>query len=1342
MNRPVSALLALSVLAFSLVASADVRVNEIMSSNKKTIANAAGVYADWVELYNSGSEAVDVSGWRLCDSTTKAWSKWHALPEGTVIPANGYLLVWADDVDGMVGGEIHVAVGFSASGEEVALARAEGDIVSSFAFPQQTSDISYGYDAGGNLVFFETPTPGAANGAASVGVTPAILFSERHGFKSTAFTLTLEPEAPTSKQIYYTLDGSSPVDSATRMAYTGPISISTTSIVRAAAPDPEATRVEVSTATYIFLAQVVAQGQTQSGVANFPDETMIAPIIDGEGNAGFKQWLWYGMEQSIVNGADSARIIQGFMDIPTLSIVTDSTNLFDRETGIYVNAQATKTVQPWEDSRKWERPANLEMIDPSGDPAKEFSVPLGLRLRGHYSRGMYFPKHSFRCFMRKEYGMSKLKFPLLGDERAEFEKFDIRSDQNHAWPSEIGNQFDQPQNWTAVNDIFARDLQRAAGRPATCGDYCHLFVNGQYWGLYQTQERLDADFLSQRIGGSEDEWSAIKSDTDGGLDAADGTTEAWEALREITLNEGFGASHPNNYNRVRGLDSNGLRDESLPVYVDVKNLADFVILSHWTADADSPVNPVICAVNNLRMGFRNGVNGDGFKFFRHDNEHNLYQTFQNFNMGDAINAQLRSKWLEGPDVNPLLWGTPRNDEGIDFGDQDRSGVGNFSNDPQSFNPFMLHYRLEENSDYKVAFADRVKRLCFGKGALTPAKAEALYRARMAQIDNAIVCESARWGWYDRPAYWGGYNHFTRDTWASACNRVLRDFIPYRTAKLVQHYRDAGWYPSFDAPEASQTEGTLNVGEKLYFTAAKQVYYTTDGSDPRASGGSISPKAHAYTTDGIAPTTPVVTVFARAYDSATGEWSAKTEVELNAEIVGELSEGDLGENLRVLEVLSCTADAEQTGNADDESIVLTNISASVALNLAGVRITSAKTGKGELSLDLTLASGALAPNSALVLTKGANWPSQYITNGDIDIRLLDGAGLVIQSCHIEDSWLGGAADGTGNAYVAVSFDRVVDTESEWTCEDAGSEGGDDPEPGDDPDPQPSTGDAVVTLNGKLTVSNYVLGSYWYDGGDHWESDPNATSVVTARARVADGHYVTAGGMSTTVSDRGVLSGYKVYSQGDFPAEFNLYPAGANPEGNAWSNNHYYRISGTIAVSAVGKVSFCIGTGGVNDSDMDVLVTISNGNRSYTIGSSDRTGSDARILKTIDFAVSGNYTLVVEQYYGSSHNGNGCIELSTASGEVTEFSTNAFTLLGAVPAAAEPNVCGISLDGGKVAVSIDNAKAGVRYGYKFAERLQDVDKAEVIWLDGAAAADGVLTLDIDRTTPSGFFRLVAE
>ena len=68
--------------------------------------------------------------------------------------------------------------------------------------------------------------------------------------------------------------------------------------------------------------------------------------------------------------------------------------------------------------------------------------------------------------------------------------------------------------------------------------------------------------------------------------------------------------------------------------------------------------------------------------------------------------------------------------------------------------------------------------------------------------------------------------------------------------------------------------------------------------------------------------------------------------------------------------------------------------------------------------------------------------------------------------------------------------------------------------------------------------------------------------------------------------------------------------------------------------------------------------------------------------------------------------------------------------------------IGFSNGKVTIRVDNAKAGVRYGYRFAERLQDVDKAEIIWLDGAAAADGVLTLDVDRATSTGFFRLVAE
>ena len=73
---------------------------------------------------------------------------------------------------------------------------------------------------------------------------------------------------------------------------------------------------------------------------------------------------------------------------------------------------------------------------------------------------------------------------------------------------------------------------------------------------------------------------------------------------------------------------------------------------------------------------------------------------------------------------------------------------------------------------------------------------------------------------------------------------------------------------------------------------------------------------------------------------------------------------------------------------------------------------------------------------------------------------------------------------------------------------------------------------------------------------------------------------------------------------------------------------------------------------------------------------------------------------------------------------------------------PSISGIAVSGGKIVVTIDNAKAGLKYGYRFAEHLEDLDDAEVIWLDGPATADGLLPLEHERTTSSGFYRIVVE
>ena len=68
-------------------------------------------------------------------------------------------------------------------------------------------------------------------------------------------------------------------------------------------------------------------------------------------------------------------------------------------------------------------------------------------------------------------------------------------DQNDAW-SFIGDCCGNPDYAIYLRDIVCRDTQLAMGQPSTHGAHCHLFLNGQYWGLANTQERSEADFAA------------------------------------------------------------------------------------------------------------------------------------------------------------------------------------------------------------------------------------------------------------------------------------------------------------------------------------------------------------------------------------------------------------------------------------------------------------------------------------------------------------------------------------------------------------------------------------------------------------------------------------------------------------------------------------------------------------------------------------------------------------------------------------------------------------------------------------------------------------------------------
>lgn len=82
---------------------------------------------------------MNLDGYYLSDDQEEL-QKWQ-FPYGTLIPANGFLIVWADDDE--TDGQLHATFKLSADGEELILSDSERNIIDQVSFGEQTADISY-----------------------------------------------------------------------------------------------------------------------------------------------------------------------------------------------------------------------------------------------------------------------------------------------------------------------------------------------------------------------------------------------------------------------------------------------------------------------------------------------------------------------------------------------------------------------------------------------------------------------------------------------------------------------------------------------------------------------------------------------------------------------------------------------------------------------------------------------------------------------------------------------------------------------------------------------------------------------------------------------------------------------------------------------------------------------------------------------------------------------------------------------------------------------------------------------------------------------------------------------
>ena len=784
------------------------RINEFSADTAPDgLLDEDGDNEDWIEIYNPGPNAADLSTFYLTDDGLSP-NKW-AFPS-IVMPADSYLVVFASSKNrAIAGNELHTNFKLSAGGEYLALTRDNGGggfvVTGEFAptYPVQEEGFSYGI-APDNISkgFFASPTPSATNGAVARGFVADTAFDIDRGFFSAPFNLNIT-SSTVGAQIRYTTDGSTPTSSSGTI-YSGPINISSTTTIRAAAFKAGFFETNVDTHTYFFLNDVRTQFANGAAPTGWPSSSVNGQVFN------------YGMDPDITNRYTGQEMIDALSAIPSVSISTAQAKLTGTGSqGIYVN--------PGQHGKSWERAASVEIIHPDGT-TENVQSNCGLRIRGGFSRSTGNPKHALRLFFRDEYGDGKLKYPIFGAEGVDkFDKVDLRTSQNYSWA------FQGDGSNTFLREVLGRDLQGSFGHPYTRSRYYHLYLNGLYWGLYMTQERAEANHAEAYLGGDDANYDTIKSAGSSGgynTEATDGTFATgsdWHTLWSMARAQQSSPSIAR-FMEMQGLNTDGSRNPSLPVYLDVNNLIDYQMIIGYTGNYDGPLSNFVGASNNWYSVRDRVRDGFGVQFFVHDGEHSMGAGGGWSGANDRINTS--------------------------------NGAGSRTNYNKS-NPSFLHFDLTDNTaEYRLRFADRAHLALFNGGLLTRDSVMNHMDARRNTVTDVIIAESARWGDSKRS------DPFDEQNWNSAVNSLIGT-INTRSNDFLGHLRTANLYPALNAPIYSQHGGTVSTGSTIDVTvpnAGTHLYYMIgsgdsdptdwqDDLDPRLVGNGVNPASSVMTISG-------------------------------------------------------------------------------------------------------------------------------------------------------------------------------------------------------------------------------------------------------------------------------------------------------------------------------------------------------------------------------------------------------------------------------------------------------------------------------------------------------------
>lgn len=534
-------------------ASGTVTINEVCSKNT-TIAAPDGNFYDWVELYNTGDSVVDLSGWGLSDKATKPFK--FKIPDGTKIGAKSYLVIYCDSTAGAADTSI-APFGMSGSGETLTLSDANGNAADTLTFGSIASDTSYGQYPDGSGNFFDLAcTPGNANAAPEGSAAVAVPeFTLESGYYNAGETVSIQVPAGTT--VYYTTDGTVPTASSQK--YTAPFTLSD---VSSNANKLSAER-NISTYGYNPPSSPVDKANIIRAVAvdasGRVSDVITRTYFVGKTNSGY------------------------YKDMKVVSIVTDPDNLFNYDTGIYVlgrhyDEDNTSTgipgwgglggfgfKQAWEmeanytqSGREWERPAAMTVFD-KGE--KVIDQNVGIRIKGGASR--HNAQKSFNIYARLDYGAPEMTYDFFDGTSVKAKNGKTVKSYTKISLRDGGNDNN--------NAIFRDSLNQSLVADRDCGHQamseCIVFIDGEFWGIYQICEKLDNAYISDHYGVKKSDVAMIKEgEVEEGSDA---DLQDWNAL-------------------LQGAANGSLSYEQICEKIDIQSFMDYFAAQIYWSNQDWP----------------------------------------------------------------------------------------------------------------------------------------------------------------------------------------------------------------------------------------------------------------------------------------------------------------------------------------------------------------------------------------------------------------------------------------------------------------------------------------------------------------------------------------------------------------------------------------------------------------------------------------------------------------------------------------------------------------------------------------------------------------------------------